>query len=66
MGGSSGGVIIRQNARTVLQDPVVHGALPADKRAAVDPILAKEEADWTAQDKRTVSKVHAWAMCNLP
>lgn len=65
MGGSSGGVIIRQNAAVVLSDPIVHGALPPQKRALIDPVLAKAEADWNEHDVWILAKVHSWALCHL-
>lgn len=65
MGGSSGGVIIRQNTAMVLTDPQVHGALPRNKQALIDPILAKAEADWTECDKIVLAHVHSWALCHL-
>jgi hypothetical protein len=65
MGGSSGGVIIRQNAAVILSDPVVHGALPKQKRDLIDPVLAKAEPDWDEHDRWLIAKVHAWALCHL-
>lgn len=65
MGGSTGGIIIRQNARTVLTDPVVTGALPPVKRALIAPIMSKDEENWTDSEKVIVAHVYSWALCHL-
>lgn len=65
MSGGGGGVIIIHNSSVTLGDPQVHGSLPKDKQRLIDPILSKDEADWTEHDKWVISCVYAWALCNL-
>jgi hypothetical protein len=64
MGGSSGGVIVRQDVKTILSNPLVHGTLTADIQAAIDPVLAKDVGDWTPADCETAAKVIAHLLCD--
>jgi len=65
MGGSSGGIIVRQNAVTVLTDPTVHGQLPAAVTGPLDPVLAKDPSTWSSHECELVGKAYHWALCNL-
>jgi hypothetical protein len=65
MSGGSGGPIIIHHARKALTDPIVHGELPAITQAAVDTVMAKEDADWTDSDKMYVGNAFKWCLCNL-
>jgi hypothetical protein len=64
-GGSGGGHIIIDSVRSGLSNPLVSANLPAKMRAAVDAILAKDNADWTAADKTAIGHATTWALCNL-
>lgn len=65
MSGGGGGIIILDDVKSTLSDPRVHGQLPADMRNLIDPILAKDTADWTFQDRAVISVVHGWAILHL-
>ena len=65
MGGGDGGTIVRNNAKTTLTDPIVHGSLPAKVTAVLDPVLAKDCHTWGHQDCIIVSHALSWALCNL-
>ena len=66
MGGSGGVIVVRKNARTTLEDPVVHGQIPGPMCSLVDAVLAKEDADWTNADSAVIGVAIAWALlhCN--
>jgi hypothetical protein len=66
MSGGGGGIIIIQNSANTLNDPQVHGLLPSEMCAWLDPILAKPAATWTIVDKVCVAHAYTWALCNLP
>lgn len=59
--GGGGHIIIRSAMKQALTDPLVHGWLPAADTALIDPILAKDVNDWTAQEYERVRKTFAWA-----
>lgn len=65
MGGGSGGVIVRSNARTTLSDPTVHGQLPSWLVSLVDAILVKDDMDWTEGECAHIGHALTWAICNL-
>jgi len=59
---SGGGhIIIRDAIKQALSNPVVHGALPADMRAEVDPILAKDTSAWTENEDCLAFAAFHWA-----
>jgi hypothetical protein len=66
MGGSSGGVIVQHAVHKILTDPLVHGRLPITTQTAIDPILAKECAEWDVADRQTLANAITWALTNLP
>jgi hypothetical protein len=63
--GGSGGVIIVQNARKALSDPLVHGQLQTATQVLVDAVFDKDDADWTAKDREIIGKAFAWAIKNI-
>lgn len=63
--GGGGHVIIRARIRTALSDPLIHGLLPSNMKAAVDAVLAKDDADWTHADCTVVGNAATWALCHL-
>lgn len=65
MGGGDGGIIIRKSVINNLTDPAVHGRLPLHMQQVIDPILQKDEQDWTTMDKIVIAHVHGWALVNL-
>jgi len=65
MGGSSGGVIIRQNAKTALKDPMVQAALPAEMKSLISTCIDDDPEDWTPSERGIISIVYAWALCHL-
>jgi hypothetical protein len=65
MGGNSGGIIVRSRAVEVLNDPTVHGQLPATVTGSLDPILAKDPSTWNHHECDLVGKAYHWALCNL-
>ena len=65
MGGNSGGIIVRQAAKQALSDPTVHGNLPAHTKTILDPILAKDEGDWSPAECKSVADAIHWAICHL-
>lgn len=65
MGGSSGGIIVRQAAMFSLADPQVHGQLPLTIRSALEPVLKKTPGTWTADDCHVAADAMHWALCNL-
>ena len=48
-----------------LSDPRVHGSLPTNLQAMIDPILARPEDQWDELDKVIVAHVYSWALCHL-
>jgi len=65
MGGSSGGIIVQHDAVQTLTNPVVHGSLPSRMCFWLDPILAKDTAQWSDVEKMCVAHAYSWALCNL-
>lgn len=65
MSGGGGGVIIIKSTIATLSDPLVHGGLPQHVKDQIDPILAKDPADWTDTDKDQVGKAYHWALRHL-
>jgi hypothetical protein len=65
MGGGDGGVITRRNAAVILSDPQVHGRMPHNICECIDPILAKDEGDWTHADRVHIAHAYGWAVVNL-
>lgn len=65
MGGSGGVIIIRNVAVQGLQNPQVHGHLPATMTGSLDPILAKHPSLWTEPECEVVGRAITWAICNL-
>jgi hypothetical protein len=65
MGGSGGGIIVRNIAVGGLQNPVVHGQLPATTTGSLDPILVKHPTTWTEHECEIVGRAFMWAICNL-
>lgn len=60
-----GGHIIIQHAKIAMSDPLVHGNLPDAIKALIDPILAKEDAQWSVSDKLLIAHAYNWALCNI-
>jgi hypothetical protein len=65
MGGNSGGIIVQHAVKATLTDVTVHGQLPPKTQAMVDPILAKDQATWSARDKKDLAAAFTWALCTL-
>jgi hypothetical protein len=65
MGGSTGGIIVRNAVKAALSDPTVHGQLPAESIAGIDAVLAKDPGTWEYRDILIVSRMIAWALENL-
>jgi hypothetical protein len=62
---SGGGhIIINQAIKQALSDPLVHGMLPPEDQAVVDPILAKDVNDWTMEDRHLAAKAFFWVAVN--
>jgi hypothetical protein len=66
MGGSGGGIIVRNAAINTLGDPQVHGALPLHLQNVVDQVLARPQDQWGHLEKIIIAHVYSWALCNLP
>jgi hypothetical protein len=64
MSGGGGGHIIIDSVKQTLTNPIVSGQLPAKMQTQITPILAKDDADWTAGDKSVVGRVFVWALTN--
>jgi hypothetical protein len=65
MSGGSGGPIIIHGGHAALSNPIVHGQLPDEIKAMIDPILAKQGSDWTYCDKVCIGYAFTWALCHL-
>jgi hypothetical protein len=50
MGGGDGTVIVKNAVKAALSDPTVHGNLAPKMQAKIDPVLAKDVADWSTAD----------------
>ena len=64
MGGGGGIIIIRNNLRTALSNPIVHGQLPPDMADEVTEILSVEDHTWTESDLCNLNKAFSWAVHN--
>ncbi len=62
--GGGGTIIIRNAIKTTLEDPVIHGSLPDEEKAIVDPILAKDVNDWTQEEQHLTAKAFFWVAVN--
>jgi hypothetical protein len=60
-GGGGGVIIIRSAIKTVLSDPLVHGALPTHMQTDIGPILPKDVNDWSAQEASIMTFAFIWA-----
>lgn len=60
-GGGGGVIIIRAAMKQALVDPLVHGNLPKDLQAAIDPVLAKDVNAWTMVDHHDAVHAFVWA-----
>lgn len=59
---SGGGhIIIRNSIKQALSDPLVHGSLPDQLKAEVDPILAKDTNAWSDSDDCVAFAAFHWA-----
>lgn len=65
MGGSSGGIIVRNAAVQTLTDPQVHGQLPATMVSGLDAVLAIDPSIWSTMEREIVGRAFHWALCNL-
>ena len=59
--GGGGHIIIDDAIKQALSDPLVHGVLPPDMQAEVDPILAKDTSNWTENDDCIAFAAFHWA-----
>lgn len=64
MSGGGGGVIIIKVIKHTLSNPIVHGQLPAQTVASLDPILSKDEGSWSYADKVLAGHAFVWALTN--
>jgi hypothetical protein len=62
--GGGGTIIIRNAMKSTLSDPLIHGLLPDCEKAVVDPILAKDVNDWTAEEQHLAAKAFFWVCVN--
>lgn len=61
MGGGDGTIIVRNAMKRALSHPLVHGQLPEKMTAVIDPVLAKDEGEWTLHEHHAVLEVFNWA-----
>lgn len=65
MGGSGGGIIVRNSISQALSDPTVFGQLPPELQAVARPILAQHASAWKPNECQKISEVVTWALCHL-
>lgn len=65
MGGSGGGIIVRNAAVRTLKDPIVHGQLPTTMVSGLDSVLAVDPSMWSQMEREIVGRAFHWALCNL-
>lgn len=59
---SGGGhIIIRDSVKQALSNPTVHGTLPAEMQAEIDPILAKDTSAWSESEDCVAFAAFHWA-----